>query len=51
MNGVLADTSIAQQAIQLELPLFTLDKHFELITKVAPLRLWPRQPRFAMRKV
>ena len=44
------DLIIAQQAMRLDIPLFSLDRHFELIAKVAPLRLWPRQHRSARRK-
>ena len=44
----LPDLMIAQQAIRFDLPLFSLDKHFELIATVAPLRSWPRQSNGAM---
>ena len=38
----LIDLIIARQAIDLDLPLFTLDKHFSLIAKIEPeLKLWP----------
>ena len=44
------DLIIAQQAMRLEIPLFSIDRHFELIARVAPLCLWPRQHRSAKRK-
>jgi len=44
------DLIIAQQAMQLDIPLFSIDRHFELISQVAPLRFWPRQNRSANRK-
>ena len=44
------DLIIAQQSMRLDVPLFSLDKHFELIAKVAPLRLWPKQHRNTRRK-
>ena len=36
------DLIIAQEAMRLDVPLFSLDKHFPLIATVSPLRLWPR---------
>ncbi len=36
------DLIIAQQAMQLDLPLFSLDRHFALIAKHASLRIWPQ---------
>ncbi len=36
------DLMIAQQAMRLDMPLFSIDKHFPLIAKVSPLRLWPK---------
>jgi len=44
------DLIIAQQAVRLDMPLFSLDRHFELIAQVLPLCLWPRQHRSAKRK-
>ena len=35
------DLMVAQQAMRLDVPLFSIDKHFPLIAKVSPLRLWP----------
>ena len=35
------DLMIAQQAIQLGMPLFSLDRHFALMSKCLGLRLWP----------
>ena len=35
------DLMVAQQAMRLNAPLFSLDRHFPLIAKIAPLRLWP----------
>lgn len=37
----LPDLIIAQQAISLDVPLFSMDRHFSLISKIVPLRLWP----------
>ena len=33
---------IAQQAIQLDVPLFSLDRHFALMAQHTSLRIWPR---------
>ena len=38
------DLMVAQQAMRLDVPLFSIDKHFALIAQIAPLRLWPAQP-------
>ena len=35
------DVMVAQQAMRLDVPLFSIDKHFPLISQIAPLRLWP----------
>jgi predicted nucleic acid-binding protein len=35
------DLMIAQQAMRLNMPLFSIDKHFPLIAKVSSLCLWP----------
>ena len=35
------DLMIAQQAMRLDVSLFSIDKHFPLIAQIAPLRLWP----------
>jgi len=35
------DLMVAQQAMRLGVPLFSMDKHFPLIAKVSSLRLWP----------
>lgn len=35
------DLMIAQHAIQLEIPLFSQDRHFTLISKIFGLKLWP----------
>lgn len=35
------DLMVAQQAMRLDVPLFSIDKHFPLIAQIAPLRLWP----------
>ena len=34
------DLMVAQQAMRLDVPLFSIDKHFALIAQIAPLRLW-----------
>ena len=34
------DLMVAQQAMRLGVPLFSIDKHFALIAQIAPLRLW-----------
>ena len=39
----LPDLLIAQQAMQLGLPLFSLDRHFALMSKCTELTLWPRK--------
>lgn len=46
-NGInkvgLIDLMIARDAIDRQLPLFSLDRHFKLISKIEPeLKLWPR---------
>ena len=45
-NGInkvgLPDLVIAQQAIALGLPLFSLDRHFALMSKPLNLKLWPK---------
>ena len=38
----LPDLIIAQQAIRLGIPLFSLDRHFVLMSKHVPLALWPK---------
>lgn len=35
------DLIVAQQAMRLDVPLFSIDKHFPLIAQIVPLRLWP----------
>jgi len=38
-----SDLVIALDAVSRNVPLFTLDKHFRLMTKVIPaLKLWPK---------
>ena len=45
-NGInkvgIPDLIIAQQAIQLGIPVFSLDAHFKLMAKCTPLKLWPK---------
>lgn len=45
-NGInkvgIPDLIIAQQAMSLGLPLFSLDGHFHLMSKCCGLKLWPR---------
>ena len=45
-NGInkvgIPDLIIAQQAISLDIPLFSLDRHFPLMAKCTPLKVWPR---------
>ena len=36
------DLMIAQQAMRLDMPLFSIDKHFPLIAKISSLRRWPK---------
>ena len=44
-NGInkvgIPDLIIAQQAMSLNIPIFSLDGHFPLMTKCTPLRVWP----------
>ena len=35
------DLAIAQHAIRLDIPLFSLDGHFPLVAGISELRLWP----------
>ncbi len=35
------DLMIAQHAIQLDVPLFSLDRHFSLLSTITELKLWP----------
>lgn len=35
------DLMLAQHAMRLGIPLFSLDRHFPLIAGICPLRLWP----------
>ena len=45
-NGInkvgIPDLIIAQQAIRLGIPVFSLDAHFKLMAKCTPLKLWPQ---------
>ena len=45
-NGInkvgIPDLIIAQQAISLDIPIFSLDGHFLLMAKCTPLKVWPR---------
>ena len=44
-NGInkvgIPDLIVAQQAMQLGMPLFSLDRHFALMSKCLELKLWP----------
>lgn len=38
----LTDLMIAQQAMAADVPVFSLDKHFRLMAKWLPLKIWPQ---------